>query len=532
VRRGTTYTFNIEAGPTHPVYITSSIIGGGLLVEFEDEIIFAGNDTTFGAPGKAVKFTWTPDEKTPDLVYYQCVVHQKLGWEIRVVDAGVGSVAGVGAAPAPALVPADDDSSSKSTKKCSVTTEDNLTLYNACIPLDGVGESFNMAWNLDPFSASANDISTGSYYELSMGINATSTGWVSVAFPKIDGQMIGSSAMVLKTCATCVSGAEISEYSLDARTVSGVTPGTVLNPTDLEASFSDGMLAGKFKIKVPMGDGSRRRRQRRQRSLLALDSAPSDFPLIFAAGDLSSNGNLQLHDTFGSSSLDISVGLVSQGDTSDSNGLSAPVAVEIETGFTNTAARTAHMWLTAVGFGVLIPIGIVIARFWSPPKSSTGFQTHRALQTFGFLLGVAGIVCGFIAGGGWSSKYQVHRNIGMAVIVLCFVQMFSLVWRPKIEDTLRRPWALSHRWLGRAVAILAISNIYYGIIHVASLGTWAWATYTAILGVILLVALGKESLDCARGKGANEIDTSNIEKERSSTSSTTSLKNAVHTDEV
>jgi len=121
VRRGTPYTFNIEAGPTHPVYITDSIIGGGLLEDYEGETIFAGNDTTFGEPGDPVTFTWTPDESTPDLVYYQCVVHQKLGWEIRVVDADSDLEAAAGPsiasapadadAPAPAPAPADGSSS-------------------------------------------------------------------------------------------------------------------------------------------------------------------------------------------------------------------------------------------------------------------------------------------------------------------------------------------------------------------------------------------------------------------------------------
>lgn len=48
VRRGIPYTFKIEAGISHPVYITTSIIGGGLLTGFSGERIFAGNDTTFG----------------------------------------------------------------------------------------------------------------------------------------------------------------------------------------------------------------------------------------------------------------------------------------------------------------------------------------------------------------------------------------------------------------------------------------------------------------------------------------------------
>lgn len=64
--------------------------------------------------------------------------------------------------------------------------------------------------------------------------------------------------------------------------------------------------------------------------------------------------------------------------------------------------------------------------------------------------------------------------------------------------TARVIWQLSHHWLGRATALLAIANIYYGIIKVGELGAWAWAVYTAILVAIVATAVAKESVDYAR----------------------------------
>ena len=32
-------------------------------------------------------FTFTPNETTPDLLYYHCVTHRNLGWKIVIVDA-------------------------------------------------------------------------------------------------------------------------------------------------------------------------------------------------------------------------------------------------------------------------------------------------------------------------------------------------------------------------------------------------------------------------------------------------------------
>jgi hypothetical protein len=145
VRRGTTYTFRINGGddpenPSRyfPFYLTDSISGGFVQLKPEErknETIFAGitvtNETDDGIYGyeldgvaplciyeytddteatlnktydeyfatlnttcaendaiisKASVFEFTPDEDTPDTVYYQCATYRNLGWEIRVID--------------------------------------------------------------------------------------------------------------------------------------------------------------------------------------------------------------------------------------------------------------------------------------------------------------------------------------------------------------------------------------------------------------------------------------------------------------
>lgn len=146
VVRGTTYTFTVKAGPAHPLYLTDSLIGGGSYGGFKGETIYAGGEdahgerqwlrrmrvawlasshagarvgaqaptarpagtaqaprprqhtlvrspahppacTRAGTPEAPYTFTWTPGAETPELLYYHCTTHQKLGWEIRVADA-------------------------------------------------------------------------------------------------------------------------------------------------------------------------------------------------------------------------------------------------------------------------------------------------------------------------------------------------------------------------------------------------------------------------------------------------------------
>lgn len=370
---------------------------------------------------------------------------------------------------------------------CSLTVAGETSSYGACQSVAGVGSNFMLYWTLeaDPTDASTNVLSMG------MSGAAADREYIAVGFSQAPGQMVGASSMILSACTACPGGASIQDYDLDGKIPSSVVPANSLQATATAASFAGGTLAGRFQIKLP-ASASRRR-------LLApaLDSPPAAFPLIFAAGPTTAAGAPLQHLTFGSGTFDLTTSELSSTtgttETTDSTATPPPTAT-ISAGSTNTAARNAHMWLMAISFGVIMPLGIVTMRWWPPQGASpVGFKLHRALQALGFAGAAGGLAAGFVAAGGWNDTYSVHRDLGIAIIVLAFVQVLALVWRPSPDDQkLRRPWALGHRWLGRATAILAIANIYYGIIHVANLGTWAWATYTAVLGVIVIAALGGE----------------------------------------
>jgi hypothetical protein len=75
----------MQAGPTHPVYITESIVGGK---NSSDETVYAGGEAFHGTTTSPSTFYWAPPATAPKELFYQCYVHQKLGWKIQLMDAG------------------------------------------------------------------------------------------------------------------------------------------------------------------------------------------------------------------------------------------------------------------------------------------------------------------------------------------------------------------------------------------------------------------------------------------------------------
>ena len=308
---------------------------------------------------------------------------------------------------------------------------------------------------------------------LKMCMRGNSSGWIAVGFPSRPGNMVNSAAAVLKVCGTCPTGASIEPYYLSGTDFNDVVVNNRYNMTDFEASAADGVLSGSWKMKVAGGATSRRRRR-----LFQLIYSPSDFPMIFAAGNVFPSGNIQQHmvSDSTSNSVDLLLGLPGADSTGDDEEL-----------FTSL-----HIWFGLISWGFVIPVAVLTSREFKL-LAPAWFIYHRILAVLGFLMGTATFVLGFYAGGGfnWETEYEVHRNLGITCTALALFQIFSLIkWiRPKKESKWRPYWYYPHAVFGYSATGIGISNIYYGIIHVEELGLWAWATYTGILGVVLLVAL-------------------------------------------
>jgi len=107
VVRGQTYTFKVDTGVQHDFYLSKSAKGWGAAT-LTDGV--KGNYTYQGV------VTFTPGDKTPDVVYYQCRNHKSMGSKIHVVNKGEESTVEFG------IRDAGKPGSKKAAKKSAFTS--------------------------------------------------------------------------------------------------------------------------------------------------------------------------------------------------------------------------------------------------------------------------------------------------------------------------------------------------------------------------------------------------------------------------
>ncbi|GFQ00132.1 cytochrome b561 and DOMON domain-containing protein at3g25290 [Phtheirospermum japonicum] len=158
-------------------------------------------------------------------------------------------------------------------------------------------------------------------------------------------------------------------------------------------------------------------------------------------------------------------------------------------GDSRTKKRNIHGVLNVISWGILFPIGIIIARYLKtfPSADPAWFYLHVSCQLSAYAIGVAGWGTGLKLG--TQSKgitYSYHRNIGIALFSLATVQVFALFLRPKKDHKYRLYWNIYHHGVGYAILILAIINVFKGFDILRPEAKWrhAYIVVIAVLGGI------------------------------------------------
>eukprot|EP00850_Spirogloea_muscicola_P026035 SM005297S17864 [mRNA] locus=s5297:60:893:- [translate_table: standard] len=169
-----------------------------------------------------------------------------------------------------------------------------------------------------------------------------------------------------------------------------------------------------------------------------------------------------------------------------------------------------HGALAATGYGILLPLGAMVARYgkFSDPL---WFYLHIICQISGYVIGTVAFGYGLdLQHSTGAIKYD-HRNIGVSIFVfstcqqpieaprlkLKFVvhsfaapaQLLAICFRPHRGTKYRLYFNIIHHTFGYATIVLAIVNIFLGFHYLAAYHgcRTGYIVFIAVLGGIALV---------------------------------------------
>ena len=448
MRRGTTYTFSVSGGDDpavspeyHPFYLTDSLIGGYNNQEPSvraQETVFGGIEVTNATDDEVFEFdplvvapiclysatsesnsaveegfpfyfstletsckddaaisdaaatlTFTPDENTPDTLYYQCVTHTHLGWEIAVIDEGAPSIL-------------DVDCSNFGSTPVRITNE--LTM-NALV---------------DPVE---NTVQIEVIHE---GI-----GWVGVAFTNGSPSMVGAEA-VIGLPDEPNGPSNPAKYSLNRREPAGVVQMPAEQQTLMNATITQTESQTILKFKKIMIE-------------------PDEHPiftdvantLLFAYG---SSNTLGFHARSGNLQLRMNQCAVRvRGELVNDYALDWQGEVGIDETDLNRSLWVAHGVCASIAWAILVPLAVgasLIRKVLVKIGLSEGawFLIHRILNTLAailtliaFALAVHAINEGTASGASAEHfSLTAHHRAGLVIFILTMAQAINGILRPHL----------------------------------------------------------------------------------------------------
>ncbi|XP_051136248.1 cytochrome b561 and DOMON domain-containing protein At5g35735-like isoform X2 [Andrographis paniculata] len=150
------------------------------------------------------------------------------------------------------------------------------------------------------------------------------------------------------------------------------------------------------------------------------------------------------------------------------------------------ALVTVHGTLNIVGWGTLLPMGVIISRYLKryPKELKQWFKLHIGFQICGFVIGATGWSVGIWLGN--TSKYYsfpLHRTLGIIIFTFMTIQIVALWLRAREDDPFRSYWNMYHHTLGYSLLVMIWVNIFIGIRIVEKVPAWKWAC-VGVLGAV------------------------------------------------
>ena len=119
-----------------------------------------------------------------------------------------------------------------------------------------------------------------------------------------------------------------------------------------------------------------------------------------------------------------------------------------------------------LGWGALLPLGVVVARFYKPfGKQGIWFKVHRATQLVGTAVVLAAWVLALVSFGppyGSTPRSEAHFVLGNIVMVCGLLQPLNAALRPAHGATWRKQWEALHKGAGYLSLLLSVPTILLG----------------------------------------------------------------------
>ncbi|XP_021895208.1 cytochrome b561 and DOMON domain-containing protein At5g47530 [Carica papaya] len=338
---------------------------------------------------------------------------------------------------------------SSSAQTCSSRVFSNNQVFKSCNDLP-VLNSF-LHYNYDS--------SSGKLQIAYRHTGITSRRWVAWAINPKSGGMLGSQALVAfqKTDGSMTAyGSPIDSYQTTLKNGS-----LSFGVSDLSATFENNEIT-IF-------------------ATLSLDGKTETLNQVWQDGLLQGDAP-QMHDTNGDNVKSMSTLNLVSGESGTVGGNS------------KIKKRNIHGVLNVVSWGIMMPIGAIIARYLKVFKSAdpAWFYLHVFCQSSAYVIGVSGWATGLKLGSESSGiQYNPHRAIGIILFCLGTLQVFALLLRPKPDHKYRFYWNIYHHSVGYLVIILSIVNIFKGFDILKPEKKWK----TAYIAVIVVLAIKAVSLE-------------------------------------
>ncbi|GMP90244.1 hypothetical protein CsSME_00041456 [Camellia sinensis var. sinensis] len=336
---------------------------------------------------------------------------------------------------------------------CTSQKFTNNKLYDHCTDLSQL--SSYLHWTYDSSSSS-----------LSIAFVAApskSGGWIAWAINPTGAGMIGAQALIAfkdSNGSMIVNTYNISSYK------SIVQEKLSFDVMDMSAEYSDGTIRIFATVALP-------------------DTAATAVNQVWQVGPSVTNGFPDKHE-FQPANL----------NSKGTLGLLKGQSNVVSGGDSRIKKKNIHGILNAVSWGIMFPIGAIIARYLKTFQSAhpAWFYLHVICQLCAYIIGVAGWGTGLKLGSESKGfQYTDHRNIGIALFCLATVQIFALFLRPKKDHKLRFYWNIYHLGIGYAILILGIFNVFKGLNMLNPAKKWKSA-YLLVIVVLGLIAILLEAI--------------------------------------